>query len=612
MLENFSWFILVPVWVSVLIMGARFLDLPFSKRNIVLLSVFSTLFSAIYCGIGLFYTFHNSPVEITFNFLSVGEFNLQLGVYVDMLNTLTGLAVSIITFVIYVYSVFYMNNEKSFSRFYSLMNLFNSTILAFIFSPNLFQMLLFWEAIGAVSYLLIGFWYDKPKISCDAKRVFLVNVIGDICLFIAFISISAFVCAVTGDNSLASLPFSNLNLIVSSLWAATSPAFYMGIAILLLFAAVVKSAQFPVNSWLINAMSAPTPVSALIHSSTLVMTGIFLLMRVFPIVASNMITVKLMISLGLITAIITSISALFQTNIKKVLAYSTSAQLGLVMVALGCYNPVAGIVYLISHAFIKALLFMCAGVVIKAVNNKNILFMGDFRTTAPLAAISFLVGSIALTGLGFSGFSAKSLLAASFCTSPVPVILFGFVGMLTTLYIFRLYFIVFEGKHSYKSDLTEEIDSKLYKLSYSALVFMSLVVILMTFVLPSGHVSFMYLFNILMIIATYFLYNTSFKMKKRPLLYHIVANGFYISKFYSWAELTVYRYFSVVMNFIENYLFGGIEYIAKNTFIFLSRGLHRIQLNNFQIYITYGVWVLIFVMCIFISIYMLVLNLFGV
>ena len=154
MLENFSWFILVPVWVSVLIMGARFLDLPFSKRNIVLLSVFSTLFSAIYCGIGLFYTFHNSPVEITFNFLSVGEFNLQLGVYVDMLNTLTGLAVSIITFVIYVYSVFYMNNEKSFSRFYSLMNLFNSTILAFIFSPNLFQILLFWEAIGAVSYLL--------------------------------------------------------------------------------------------------------------------------------------------------------------------------------------------------------------------------------------------------------------------------------------------------------------------------------------------------------------------------------------------------------------------------------------------------------------------------
>ena len=118
--------------------------------------------------------------------------------------------------------------------------------------------------------------------------------------------------------------------------------------------------------------------------------------------------------------------------------------------------------------------------------------------------------------------------------------------------------------------------------------------------------------NILMIIAAYFLYNTSFKMKKRPLLYHIVANGFYISKFYSWAELTVYRYFSVVMNFIENYLFGGIEYIAKNTLIFLSRGLHRIQLNNFQIYITYGVWVLIFVMCIFISIYMLVLNLFGV
>ena len=613
MLENFSWFILVPVWISILIMGARFLDLPFSKRNIVLLSVFSTLFSAIYCGIGLFYTFNNSPVEIMFNFLSIGEFNLQLGIYVDMLNTLTGLAVSVITFVIYVYSVFYMNNEKNFSRFYSLMNLFNSTILAFIFSPNMFQMLIFWEVVGAVSYLLIRFWYDKPKISCDAKRVFLVNVIGDICLFIGFISISAFVIAVTGDNSLASLPFSNLNLIVTSLWAATSPFFYTAISILLLIAALVKSAQFPINSWLINAMSAPTPVSALIHSSTLVMMGVFLLMRIFPIAASNLITVKLMISLGVITAVITSISALFQTNIKKILAYSTSAQLGLVMIALGCYNPVAGIVYLISHAFIKALLFMCAGIVIKTVNNKNILFMGGFRNNIPAAAICFIVGAVALSGLGFSGFSAKSLLSVSFCTSPAPSLLFGFVGMLTTLYIFRLYFIVFENKPAYNAEeINNTINTKLYKLAYFAIIFMSLVVILMTFVLPKGHASLMYLFNILMIIAAYFLYNNSLRFKKCQLLYNIAANGFYINKFYYWAEVIFYKYFSACLNFIEIYIFGGIEYLIKNTLLSLSNGLHKIQLNNFQIYITYGIWILIFLMCVFISIYLFILNLFGV
>lgn len=612
MLENFSWFILVPVWVSVLIMGARFLDIPFSNKAIVFLSVLSTLFSGIYSGVGLFYTFHNAPVEICFNFLSINELNFQLGVYVDMLNTLVGLTVSIITFVIYVYSVFYMNNEKSFSRFYSLMNLFNSTILAFIFSPNLFQMFIFWELIGTVSYLLIGFWYNKPKVSCDAKRVFLINAIGDICLFIALISISGLVCAVTGDMSLASLPFSNLNLIVTSLFAASTPIIYLLISIMLVIASVVKSAQFPINSWLINAMSAPTPVSALIHSSTLVMAGVFLLMRVFPIVASNFLTVKLIISLGVITAIITSISALVQTNIKKVLAYSTSAQLGLVMITLGCHSPIAGIVYLICHAFIKSLLFMCAGCAIKLINNENILFMGNFRSCIPLVALSFIVGAVSLSGVGFSGYSAKSLLASGFGVSLSAVLFLIFVNMLTTLYIFRLYFLVFENKSAYECEELECYSNpKLYNIAYYVLVLMSIIVILLTFVLPAGHISISYLLSLSMIIFAYYFYNKGIKLKKYPILYNIASNGFYISKIYYLGETILYKYFSIFIHLIEYYIFGGIEIIIRKTLLFLSSLLHKLQVNNFQIYITYSIWILIFIMCVFISFYLLILNVIG-
>lgn len=609
MLENFSWFLILPVWVSVLIMGARFLGIGFSKKNIVIMSAASTLFSALYCAYGLYYTAHYSPVEKVFSFISLGSLNLNLGVYVDMLNSMTGLTVSVITFAIYIYSVFYMDKEKSFSRFYSLMNLFNSTILAFIFSPNLFQMLMFWECIGAVSYLLIGFWYNKPQVSADAKRVFLVNVIGDICLFAGFVIVSNIVVDVTSDVTLASVPFSDFNIITSALLSSLNPLLFRLISFLFIAAAVVKSAQFPVNSWLINAMSAPTPVSALIHSSTLVMTGVFLLMRVFPIIASDGVSIKILISLGLITAIITSIAALVQTNIKKVLAYSTSAQLGLVFIALGCYNPVAGIVYLISHAFIKSLLFMCAGVVIKLANNKNIMFMGQFRKCAPVTAVCFIIGALALSGIGFCGFNAKYLLTDTFCTTLHSTILFGIIGMLTALYISRLYFLVFENRPSNDYSCSD-IEKPCF--ARYVLVFMSVVVIGVSFLIPPGKLCPLYVLCVLMIIAAYFLYGRGLKLPNISIVHNILINGFYINKIYYWGENTLYKWFSNIVVFFDNYILGGVEWCLKNSLLYLSKVEHRLQSNNFQAYVSYGIWVTLIITAVFVLFYMYILNLFGV
>lgn len=610
MLENFSWFLLVPVWVSVLIMGARFLGIGFSKKNTVILSVISTIFSALYCGYGLYYTTNNSPFETSFSFIKINSLSFNLGVYVDMLSSLIGLTVSIITLIIYIYSVFYMQGTKSFARFYSLMNLFNTTILAFIFSPNLFQMLLFWECIGAVSYLLIGFDYKKTQVSSDAKRVFLINILGDMCLFAGFVISSNIVTDITQNIELASLPFSELGLIASALVASTLPKGFTIITLLFVMAAVVKSAQFPVNSWIINAMSAPTPVSALIHSSTLVMTGAFLLMRIFPIVALDNISINVVIYLGLITALITSVSALVQSHIKKVLAYSTSAQLGLVFLSIGCYNPVAAVVFLVSHAVIKSLLFMCAGIVIKCSDSKNIIFMGEIRKYSPVTALCFIVGAIALSGIGFCGFNAKYLVASSFCTNVQSSIIFGFIGLLTTLYIFRLYFLVFENK-STTEYFTQKLKYPYYALS--SIIFMALFVIIGSFFIPQGRLCLLYILNLLVIIVSYFIYSKQIiKIPSNKLLHNIIQNGFFINKVYSTAETVCYRYFCRLISFFDNYIIGGFEWMLKILLTYLSGVEGRMQTNNFQTYISYGIWIILLISAIFTILYMYILNFFGV
>ena len=613
MLESCSWFLLVPIWVSIIIMGAKFLGISIHKKYIVGLSVLSTIFSSIYCLYGLYFSYLGNQAEFLISFVKIGSFNFQLGVYVDLLNSLLGLTISIITFAIYIYSIFYMDKEKSFSRYYSLMNIFNSGILAFIFSPNLFQMFLFWEIIGVISYFLIGFWYQKNTVSLDAKRVFLINTIGDICLFAAFIIISFTVCFITNNMNLVSLPFSELNIITSAFYGATSPIMYKFVLLLLIIAAVVKSAQFPINSWLINAMSAPTPVSALIHSSTLVCAGVFLLMRLFPMIALDNQTIYLVGTIGIITALVTSLSALVQTNIKKVLAYSTSAQIGLVFLSIGCYNPILGIIYMISHASIKALLFMCAGVVIKLVNNKNIMFMGEFRKCTPIVALCFLVGAISLSGLGFCGFNTKSLLTEAYCSSIHSILIFAFIGALTALYIFRLYFFVFENTASYECENLEcSKQNSLCKSAYFTLIFMAIIVILLSLATPNGQICPLYIINLIMVLLAWYFYNTKFKLKRLPFMHHILTNGFYINKIYYWGEIYLYKYFSYACLFVDKYILGGIEKLMVWMISSISNREITLQSNYFQSYIFYGIWIIIILMVVFSTIYLFILNLFGV
>lgn len=608
MLENLTWTVLIPLWCSILIMATRFSGIIIHKKQVVVTSCISVLFPLIFSVIGLYYTYNSKPIELSFNFISINNINFNLGIYLDILNSLVGIVICLITFIVYLYSSFYMEKEKSYSRYYSLLNIFLVTMLTFIFSPNLFQMFICWELISVLSYLLIGYWYYKPVVSIDSKRVFLINIIGDIAFFLGFVIISNFVVSFTGNSSLSSLPFSEISLITSTLLASTTPQMYSFLAITLILATFVKSAQFPFNSWLINAMSAPTPVSALIHSSTLVMAGVFLLLRVLPIITSDILCIKLIIAIGFITAIITSLSACVQTNIKKVLAYSTSAQLGLVFVSIGYYNPIAGVIYLISHAFIKVLLFLCAGNTIKISGSKNIMFMGNLRQELPYTALCFIISALALSGLGFCGFNSKCLLTEVFQPFYFKLI-FGAIGILTTFYIFRLYFIIFEGKGETNTHFKQFKTSKSLSISFLLLTF---IIICGTFIIPTGRLCYLYLLNLLSLCLVAVLYYKNLRLPYFKVINKILHNGFYINKIYYWGETYIYRIFANLVRLFDTYIIGGIEYLIKSIFLYCSNLEHKLQTNNVQLYITYGIWILLILMLVFILMYMSILNIFGV
>jgi len=614
MLENFYWIILIPLWLALIIISAKFAGYNLSKKNTVILSTLSTILTGLYSGYCCFYTFFHAPVESTFNFIKIGNLEFNLGIYIDSYSSIIGLTISVITFAVYIYSAFYMRDEKDLSRFYALLNIFNSTMLGFIFSPNLFQSFIFWELIGVASYLLIGYWYKKQQAANDAKRTFLIHILGDMCFLAGFIIVSYCVTDLTQAMELASLPFSELKIIVVTLYGATTPLLYTIVCLLFIVAALIKSAQFPANSWLINAMSAPTPVSALIHSSTLVLTGAFLLIRLFPMIAMDRFSVFIILCIGLITAIITSIAAMVQTNIKRILAYSTSSQIGLVFVSLGLYSPTVATVYLVAHACIKAMLFMCSGVAIKLNrDSQNIIFMGKLRECMPVVAICFIIGALSLSGIGFCGFNAKHMISDLFCFSCFNSILFGLISILTTFYIFRLYFIVFEGKNtSVFVGEPYKLTPLSYKLIYTSIIFLAVIAIGLSLILPAGKFCIIYLLNVLTIVLCYFLYNTNIKLKKIPVLYNIALNGFFINRIYYWGETIVYKYLCVTASFIDTYIIGGVEYFIKLSTILLSKIEHSLQTNNFQSYISYGVWTFILTIGAFISIYTFLMQTFGV
>jgi NADH-quinone oxidoreductase subunit L len=360
------------------------------------------------------------------------------GVYVDALAAGMAALVALVAGLVQLYSLGYLADETppALGRYYLYQSLFAFAMLGLVFAPNFLQLFVFWELVGLCSYLLIGFWYERPAAAQAAVKAFWVTKLGDVGLLLGIVLL----WGATGT-----FEFDTLFRAVAGGSLPANLALYMG---LIYLGAVGKSAQFPLHVWLPDAMEGPTPVSALIHAATMVTAGVFLVARAYPLFLATPDVLGLIAWVGAFTAFLAATLALGQSDIKRVLAYSTVSQLGYMMAALGAGALAPGVLHLLLHGFFKALLFLAAGAVIHAVHTNDMGAMGRLGRAMPKTAIVFVVGTLALAGVPpFSGFVSKEAILAGVWEAglPGPFVLLAATVFLTALYMFRAVFLTFFG-----------------------------------------------------------------------------------------------------------------------------------------------------------------------
>jgi NADH-quinone oxidoreductase subunit L len=368
----------------------------------------------------------------------IKAYNAGVDFLMDPLALVMVLVVTGVGSLIHYYSIGYMKGDPGFHRYFAYLNLFAASMLLLVLANNLLLLYVGWEGVGLCSYLLIGFWFDRPSAAAAAKKAFLVNRIGDFAFLIGIIVLV---------TSLGTLSIPQMNSVVSNGMSGGLAT----VAALLLFAgATAKSAQIPLYVWLLDAMEGPTPVSALIHAATMVTAGVYLIARTHPVFEFGAASLDVVLWIGIATALLAAILGCFEYDIKRVLAYSTVSQIGYMIVADGLSSYSTGIFHLMMHAFFKALLFLGAGSVMHALSDElDMRKMGGLRKAMPVTAWTFLIASLAISGIfPLAGFWSKdAILASAWAQGQYGIWALGlFTAGLTAFYIFRLYFRVFEGE----------------------------------------------------------------------------------------------------------------------------------------------------------------------
>jgi NADH-quinone oxidoreductase subunit L len=374
----------------------------------------------------------------------LGNMGINLGIQLDNVSAIMQLTVYIVSFVVHLFSIKYMEGDPRYSRYFSYLGLFTFSMMGIVLTHNFLMMYVFWELVGLSSYLLIGFWFEKKSASDAAKKAFIVNRIGDIGFFLGILILYTNYHTFTFSEIFNQISQGNLPF--------NSGAWLTAAGILIFCGAIGKSAQFPLHVWLPDAMEGPTPVSALIHAATMVAAGVYLVARIFVMLTADAMLV--IASIGAITAFISATIAITQTDIKRVLAYSTVSQLGYMIMSLGVGAYFFAFLHLITHAFFKAGLFLGSGSVIHAMHHEqDIRFMGGLRKKLPVTYYTFLMYTLAISGIPLtSGFLSKDgILGGTLAFANLtgywifPVVGF-FVAMLTAFYMFRLVILTFHGE----------------------------------------------------------------------------------------------------------------------------------------------------------------------
>ena len=386
----------------------------------------------------------------------------EIGFLVDKLTTLMLLVVTFVSLMVHIYTIGYMHDDPGYQRFFSYIALFTFSMLMLVMANNFLQLFFGWEAVGLVSYLLIGFWYTRPTAIFANMKAFLVNRVGDFGFLLGIAAVLMYFNSLDYADVFAAAPGmqdATMEIFSGKAWSVMTV-----ICILLFIGAMGKSAQVPLHVWLPDSMEGPTPISALIHAATMVTAGIFMVARMSPLFELSETALSFVLVIGSITALFMGFLGLVQNDIKRVVAYSTLSQLGYMTVALGASAYAAGIFHLMTHAFFKALLFLAAGSVIIAMHHEqDIRKMGGLRKYMPITSLTALVGSLALIGTPFfSGFYSKDTIIEAVHHSHIAGAGFAYWAVLigvfiTALYSFRMYFLVFHGEPRMDSHTKEHL-----------------------------------------------------------------------------------------------------------------------------------------------------------
>ena len=375
---------------------------------------------------------------------------IKLGILLDPISAMMLIVITTVSLMVHIYSLGYMDGEKGFQRYYAFLSLFTFSMLGLVVATNIFQMYIFWELVGVSSYLLIGFYYTLPAAVSASKKAFIVTRFADLGFLLGILILSFYT---------DTFDFVTLTSNPSAAIATAGGATFMGCSVmawaltLICMGGAGKSAMFPLHIWLPDAMEGPTPVSALIHAATMVVAGVYLVARLFPVYCLEEGTMTVITVIGCVTALYAAAVACVQSDIKRVLAFSTISQIAFMITSLGVARPelhegvgyMASMFHLFTHAMFKALLFLCAGAIIHAVHSNEMSKMGGLRKYMPICNIAFLIGCLAISGIWpFAGFFSKDeILVAAYANSPVWGVWLSAVAGMTAFYMFRLYYKIF-------------------------------------------------------------------------------------------------------------------------------------------------------------------------
>ncbi|MFK8184048.1 MAG: NAD(P)H-quinone oxidoreductase subunit 5 [Phormidesmis sp.] len=392
----------------------------------------------------------HAPYTYLIEWASAGDFQIDMGFTIDHITSLMLVIVTTVALLVMIYTDGYMAHDPSYVRFYAYLSLFSSSMLGLVVSPNLLQVYVFWELVGMCSYLLIGYWYDRDGAADACQKAFVTNRVGDFGLLLGMLGL--FWATGTFEFDLMGERLTDL-VSMGTISGALAALF----AILVFMGPMAKSAQFPLHVWLPDAMEGPTPISALIHAATMVAAGVFLIARMYPVFEEIPTVMTVIAWTGTITAFLGASIAITQNDIKKGLAFSTMSQLGYMVMAMGVGAYTAGLFHLMTHAYFKAMLFLGSGSVIHGMEEvvghdpvlaQDMRLMGGLRKYMPVTAITFLIGTLAISGLPpFAGFWSKDeILGSVFAVNPLMWAIGWLTAGITAFYMFRMYFSTFEGE----------------------------------------------------------------------------------------------------------------------------------------------------------------------